>query len=156
MDLTTPETLRQLLARVRDPELSAEAHAEAAERLRELYPVERCVRAYADFACHGVAEAATVSFALRILYVHGRRRPDAREPKEAFRKIVAGRERPPELRTQAFLHLLLLDLDAAERAAEAHMPEMLVLTRAECLYPTVRPSGADAAYEEAAIVLLFH
>lgn len=156
MDLTTPETLRQLLARVRDPELSPEAHVEAAERLRERYPVDRCVRDYAEFACHGVAEASTVSFALRILYVHGRRQPDAPEPKAAFQRIVAGRERSPEIRTQAFLHLLLLDLEAAERAAEASMPEMLILTRAERLYPTVRPTGADAAFEEAALFLLFH
>ena len=158
MDLSSQETLQQLLVRLTDPELSSEAHIAAASRIRDLFPIEDWSDEYARIACHALIEERHVAFILRILYVRGRKDPDDPEPKEAFRKVMGAKDRSRELRTQAFLHLLLLDIDLAERAAASVMPEMTAVAAVERRYPTIRHVGdpADAPYEEAMLKLLFH
>jgi hypothetical protein len=158
MDLSSQETLQQLLKRLMNHELAVEAREGAADRIRERYPVETCVDEYARIACHGLIADETVSFILRILYVCVRKWPDRFDAKMALSRIMRDGSRSQELRTQAFMHLLLADLDAAEAAARHHMPEMLILVSAERRYPTIRrtedPEGAP--YEEAMLKLLFH
>ena len=158
MDLSSQETLQQLLIRLTDPDLSDQAHAAAAERIRERFPIEDWSDEYAHIACYGRIEDRLISFILRILYVQACRDPDDPEPKEAFLKFMAERSRAQELRTQAFLHLLLLDIDLAERAAASAMPEMKSLVAVERRYPTIRPvdDPEDAPFEEAMLKLLFH
>ncbi len=158
MDLSSQETLQQLLLRLTDPELSSETHAAAAARIRERFPIEDWSDEYAHIVCHGLVDDGLIAFILRILYVQACRDPDDPEPKEAFLKVMAGRSRSRELRTQAFLHLLLLDIDLAERAAAASMPEMAALAAVERRYPTIRrlDDPVDAAFEEATLKLLFH
>jgi len=158
MDLPSQETLQQLLIRIRNPELSMETHEAAADAIRERFPIESCAEEYAYVACHGTVTDDVASFILRVLYVHGRKCPEAADPKETFRKIMGQTRRSQELRTQAFLHLLLLDIDLAERAALAVMPEMAAVAAVERRYPTIRrvDDPEDAPYEEATLKLLFH
>ena len=158
MDLPSQETLQQLLIRIRNPELSAETHEATADVIRERFPIASCASEYAHVACYGAVADDVASFILRVLYVHGRKSPEAADPKETFRKIMGDARRSRELRTQAFLHLLLLDIDLAERAAHAAMPEMASIVAVERRYPTIRRVDdlEDAPYEEATLKLLFH
>ncbi|HTK60113.1 MAG TPA: hypothetical protein VL283_02810 [Candidatus Baltobacteraceae bacterium] len=158
MDLSSQETLQQLLKRLVDADLSIETREGAADRIRERYPVETCLDEYARIACHGLIEDMTVSFILRILYVCVRKWPDRPDAKMALARVLRDGSRSQDLRTQAFMHLLLADIDAAEAAARSHMPEMLTLVSAERRYPTIRrvDDPEDAPYEEAMLKLLFH
>ena len=158
MDLPTQETLQQLLKRLMDAELSTEAREAAADLIRERYPVDSCFDEYARIACFGLVDDRIVSFILRILYVCVRKWPERVDAKMALARILRDGSRSQELRTQAFMHLLLADLDAAEAAARFHMPEMLTLVSAERRYPTIRrvDDPEDAPYEEAMLKLLFY
>jgi len=158
MHLSSQETLQQLLKRLLNAELSTEAREAAAVRIRERYPVEEDFEEYACIACFGLVDDAVVSFILRILYVCVRKWPERVDAKMALSRIMRDGTRSQELRTQAFMHLLLADLDAAEAAARFHMPEMLTLVNAERRYPTIRrvDDPDDAPYEEAMLKLLFH
>ena len=154
MDLPT-ETLQQLLLRMTDPGLPLEARLGVAERVRERFPIEAHVHEYARIARFAPLRDEAASFVLRVLYVCARTWPERPEPKDAFRAVI-GAPRSRALRTQAFIHLLLLDIDAAEAAARAWKPEMLVLVEAERRFPTLRRETPDAAFEEATLQLLFH
>lgn len=158
MDLPSQETLQHLLKRLMDPELSPETREAAADGIRERYPVESHLEEYAHIACFGLVDDRTVSFTLRILYVCVRKWPDRMDAKMALARILRDGTRSQDLRTQAFMHLLLADIDAAETAARFHMPEMLTLVSAERRYPTIRrvEDPEDAPYEEAMLKLLFH
>ena len=158
MHLSPQEPLQQLLKRLLNAELSTEAREGAADRIRAEYPVETEFEEYARIACFGLVDDAVVSFILRILYVCVRKWPERIDAKMALSRILRDGTRSQELRTQAFMHLLLADLDAAEAAARFHMPEMLTLVNAERRYPTIRrvDDPDDAPYEEAMLKLLFH
>lgn len=157
MHLETQETLQQLLKRLMDAELSEAAREAAADRIRERYPADDHVDEYARIACYGLVDDRTVSFILRVLYVCVRKWPERGDAKLALSRFLRDSTRSRELRTQAFMHLLLADLDAAEAAARYHMPEMLILVSAERQYPTIRrDDDVDAPFEEATLKLLFH
>jgi len=156
MDLSQDTWLRALLLRCTDASLPEQARLDAAARIAKDYQYHELVHPIAGMLVDPAMPAAAVSFALRVLYVGMRKWPQLAMALNAFRRTIAAKDVDLNLRTQAFMHLLLLDLDAAEKAAEAAMPEMLPLVRAERLYPTIRPETADAAYEEATLKLLFH
>lgn len=158
MHLPPQETLQQLLQRLLNTELSAETREAAADGIRANYPVETDFEEYASIACFGLVDDAVVSFILRVLYICSRKWPERVDAKMALVRFMRDSSRSRELRTQAFMHLLLSDLDAAETAARHHMPEMLTLVNAERRYPTIRrvDDPDEAPYEEAMLKLLFH
>jgi|GEM_PF-2382430 len=158
MPFETQPSLQQLLKRLMDEELSDVVREEAARTIRERHPVEEHLDEYARIACFGLIEDRVVSFILRAFYVCVRKWPERIDAKMALIRVMRDSPRSRDLRTQAFMHLLLADIDAAETAARHHMPEMLTLVSAERCYPTIRRTDDpdDAPYEEAMLKLLFH
>jgi hypothetical protein len=84
-----------------------------------------------------------------VLYVYGCKFPEAPEPIGSFVTVMRMKRRSVKLRTQAFMHLLLMNVVAAETAARLYMPAMVTLAVTERCYPTFRRDDADSAYEEA-------
>lgn len=156
MDLSNDEWLKSLFRRCADPSISEEARLEAASLIAKRYPYQDLVNPLSDLIVDPATPPPTVSFALRVLYVGMRKWPALAMAIGAFCRIIDAERADVALRTQAFIHLLLLDIDAAEAAAKRSMPAMLTLVQAERLYPTIRREDADAAYEEATLKLLFH
>jgi len=160
MDLSNTTPIKELLIACADPDRNeGERHA-AAERLREGYDLHEEMPVLGYLAGLYAMPRPAVSLILSIMYICGRKRPDDPRPVAKLREYVrrwnAGWNGPPELRTQAFMLLLLLDLEQAEEEAKASWPEMRTLVEAERQFPTVRKPMPGAAYEEATLNLLFH
>lgn len=147
---------KTLFLRCTDASLDEAARQEAATAISNGYRFHEMIAPLSDLVVDGATPPAAASFALRVLYVGTRKWPSLETALGAFRRAIADARLPLELKTQAFLHLLLLDLDEAESWAYRAMPAMLPLVRAERLYPTLRRETAGAAYEEATLKLLFH
>lgn len=151
------ETLEVLLVRLMDPGISFDAKDAIAAILRERYPVNEHVAEYTYVACYArEVSDAVVSFTLRLIYVYGCKFPDASEPIGTFVNVMKEKRRSKKLRTQAFMHLLLTNVVAAESAALLYMPEVAQIATTERCYPTFRRDDADSVYEEAMLKKLFH
>lgn len=155
MDLSNDASLKSLFQRCTDPSISEEARLEAASLIAKRYPYQDLVGPLGDLIVDPTTMPAAASFALRVLYVGMRKLPQCATTVLALLRVIANARVEAALRTQAFIHLLLFDIDTAELAAVRYMPTMMTLVRAERLYPTIRRGGGDAAYEEATLKLLF-
>ena len=159
MSLSHVGPLKVLLLDCADPANSEDERHEAARVLRERFDLHEEIDALGYLTRASAMPPPAVSLILSIIYVVGRKRPDDSGPIRELRRFIADRSRSSalcDLRTRAFMLLMLLDLEQAGEEAAASMPEMSIVVDVERKFPTVRRDTSGAAYEEATLQLLFH
>lgn len=157
MALSKDEKLKTLILRSTDTSLGMTARLKAAKRIGRDFGYQDLVAPLSEMAIDPATPEMTVSLVMRALYVCMRKWPANAAPVEAFARILGARHLAYELRTQLFLCLLMLDLEQAEAAALAHMPEMLPLVRIERQSRTILEDmhDSDAPFNEAVTKILF-
>lgn len=154
MDLSDEaERLRELIISCIDPARPDEERTEARAEIARDFPYADAADLLGDLTLDPATPPAAASAVLQILYVGARKGLEAATP-DAFGRVMASRHAGMALKTQALLHLLLLDLDEAERCALRHLPSMMTLVQAERLHRTQLGPDLDAVYDEALLHLL--
>src|SRR5690349_18974210 len=140
MDLSHTTPIKELLIACADPDRSESERHAAAERLREGYDLYQEMPVLGYLAGLYAMPRPAVKLILSMMYVCGRKRPDDPGPvlelRQYIRRWTTGWNGPKELRTQAFMLLLLLDLEQADEEAKVSWPEMRALVEAERQFPT--------------------